>query len=122
MSVLQDKAKIGRYGYTPHGRSVNVNMQEVLFDIHSDRDAFQTKFKKSWPDCWPRLPHGQRATHVYRLLAVEDECDVQHSSKIRSAIRHKLVQCELVDFTVIDTRTQAIIHVDDAYDERPFYN
>ena len=64
----------------------------------------------------------QIPSHVYRLLAVEDECDVQHSSKIRSAIRHKLVQYELVDFTVIDTRTQAIIHVDGAYDELPFYN
>ena len=65
---------------------------------------------------------GQTAGPDCRLLAVEDECDVQHSSKIRSAIRHKLVQYELVDFTVIDTRTQAIIHVDGAYDELPFYN
>ena len=62
----------------------------------------------------------QIPSHVYRLLAVEDECDVQHSSKIRSAIRHKLVQYELVDFTDIDTKKQAIIHVDGTYDERQF--
>ena len=51
---------------------------------------------------------GQKASHVSCLLAVEDECDVQHSSKIRSAIRHKLVQNELVDFTDIDTKKQDV--------------
>ena len=80
------------------GQFVGVRSLEKLYDTHC----------------------GQIASHVSCLLAVEDECDVQHSSKIRSAIRHKLVQNELVDFTDIDTKKQAIIHVDGTYDERQF--
>ena len=47
MSVLQDSAKPGRYGYSPHDKysTVNVMDEEVLFNIDSDREAFQNKFQ-----------------------------------------------------------------------------
>ena len=122
MSVLQDSAKPGRYGYSPHDKysTVIVLDEEVLFNIVSDRKAFQKKFNKSLPDWWPRLPNGKIVTHVYRVLAVEDGGDLRHPRNMRSAIRHKLVQNKLVDFTDIDIKKQAIRHVNGRYDERLF--
>ena len=48
MSVLQDSAKPGRYGYSPHDNysTVNVMYEEVLFNIDSDREAFQKKVQQ----------------------------------------------------------------------------
>ena len=95
--------------------------EEVLFNIDSDREAFQKKFNKSLPNWWPRLPNGKMVTHVYRSLAVEDGGDIRHPREfIRSPIRHKLVQNKLVDFTDIDIKKQAIRHVNGRYDERLF--
>ena len=111
-TIFDPGSKPGEYGYAPHKLALQqARKKQIAANTASDTNEFFHKTGLELPQFWPLDINGRPKTHVYRLLDDLYGTDTRHPPDMTTAMRDKLVEGRLVDFSDRMVKMQALRHV-----------